>query len=166
MGFEFSEKKHIEIRGKQYRLEVEDVNFMIAVNTYFPEITKKMQKIAGQKNVIAPYAQKLNDPTLSQEDKDNIVKEVEEIRLETYKEKLACMEDMKYFIQGCLVPGSYEAIFGGEPENFTDHYKLCAYIFNEAYKSRQDVIDEFMDTKPKANRAQRRNKKAVTKIAD
>lgn len=156
MGFEFSKKKHIEIRGKQYRLEVEDVGFMIAVNTHFPEINRKMQEIADTKKVIAPLSAKLKGPKTTKDELDSIVKQVEQIRIETHQKKLDCLEDMKYFIKGCLEPGSYEIIFDGIPENFKDHYDLCAYIFTEAYASRSDVINEFL--KPEGNKSTTTNR--------
>lgn len=163
MGFEFSEKKHVEIRGKMYRLEVEDVNFMTAINEHWPKILTKLEDISKTRETLAPYSAKLNDPNITKEEKDQAISSVEAIRTEVHNKLIDALDDMKFFIKGCLETGSYEEIFAGMPDNVKDHIDLCTFIVDEAYSSRKEVIETFL--KP-VNREQKRAANKKKKVVE
>lgn len=134
MGFEFRERKPIEICGKQYDVDVTDTGFINGVVTSFPAILSKYQAFAQlQKDVSEKILGGVDDS------------EIESLSQRLKEENEALGRHAADFIISVLGAESYDEIFASRKRNTVEHIELCTYIYSEVVGQREELISKYID---------------------
>lgn len=154
-GFEFEEKGTLNICGKAYAVDVADAEFIDAVVNNFAHIAEQAQNLVQlKKNFEAAKKENLREEKILQASKELI------------DGSRIISDEGKNFIQKALGHEAYAEIFKDRRPNVIDHINLCTYIYTEALKQREDLLQEYIDSPedPKNRRQRRAVAKAAARI--
>ena len=127
MGFEFNKQHLIEICGKQYPVDISDPAFIEGVVSDFAAISDRYNAFLGLRAELAAGGE------LTPAD-------VKVLSERLIAENTAIAEHGRVFIIKALGQAAYDTIFAGRKPTAADHIELCAYVYREAIRSREEAV--------------------------
>ncbi len=146
MGFEFAQQHLIEICGKQYPVDISDPAFIEGVVSNFAAITDRYNAFLGLRAELAAGG-------------DLTTAAVKALSERLIAENTAIAEHGRAFIVKALGQSAYDDIFAGRKATAADHIELCAYVYREAIRSREEAVTAQLNRR--ARRAAKRASKGA-----
>lgn len=142
MGFEFRPRAKLPICGREYEVDIADVGFVTAMVSSFAGLLRHYQEMERLRGELTQAAAGMDEGKI--EEYSRTLAETNEKLCTTARE----------FIAGTLGEEAYRQIFAGRRPNSADHVQLCAYIYTQALKAREEEVLKPLTHPPQGGRPQ------------